>query len=151
VKKVISIGIALALLTMAVTPAITAAQYTDPDTYAKIPFAIIGSFFYLLQNILDGLTTAGLLPDTFSWLPDLMPDIGDWVAGPLSWTVDMMAWGLGGIGGTIMSSLDAVLADMGIDLGGIAFGSVGDLLNDIACAMFAPFGAVSATPWDPCA
>jgi hypothetical protein len=42
VKKLISIGVALALLTMVVVPGAVAA-YTTPDTYAKVPFAIIQS------------------------------------------------------------------------------------------------------------
>lgn len=149
-KKVISIGIALALLIMAVTPAVTAAQYTPPETYAKIPFAIVGNMFVLLEDVLDALTTGGLLPDTFSWLPDLMQPIGDFVMGPLSWTVDMLAWGIGGIGGTIFTELDALLAGLGIDLGGIALAPVGDLLNSLACAMFAPWAAITGADWNPC-
>jgi len=150
VKKVISIGIALALLIMAVTPAVTAAQYTDPETYAKIPFAIVGNMFVLLEDVLIALTDGGLLPDTFSWLPDLMQPIGDFVMGPLSWTVDMLAWGIGGIGGTIFTELDGLLAGLGIDLGGIALAPVGDLLNSLACAMFAPWAAITGADWNPC-
>jgi hypothetical protein len=149
VKKLISIGVALALLTMAVLPGAVAAQYTDPDTYAKIPFAVIASGFVLLEDILGALVDAELLPDTFSWVPDLMQPIGDWVGGPLSWTVDMMAWGLGNVGGTLMGELDAVLLAMGMDLG-IELTPVGDLLEAIACALFTPFGAVPGASWDPC-
>jgi hypothetical protein len=149
VKKVISIGIALALLVMAVTPAITAAQYTEPDTYAKIPFAIVGNMFLLLEEVLVALTDGGLLPDTFSWLPDLMQPIGDFVTGPLGWTVDMLAWGLGGIGGTLFTELSAVLEGLGVDLG-IDLAPVGDLLNSLACAMFAPFSPITGADWNPC-
>jgi hypothetical protein len=148
VKKLISIGVVLALLTLAVLPAAVAA-YDEPETYAKIPFAIIGSLMYLLQDVLNGLTDAGLLPETFSWLPDLMPTVGDWITGPLGWTVDMMAWGLGGVGGTLMSELGPVLDGMGIDLG-MDLAPVGILLNKLACSLFYPFASISPADWDPC-
>jgi hypothetical protein len=63
VKKLISIGVALALLTMAVVPAVTAAQCDydgiEPDTYAKIPFAILESGFHMVGQFLGGFSLSG--------------------------------------------------------------------------------------------
>jgi hypothetical protein len=153
VKKLISIGVALALLTMAVMPAVTAAQCDydgiEPTTYAKIPFAIIGSGFYLLEDILGALQTGGLLPDTFGWAVDLMQPIGDWTMGPLGWSVDMLAWGVGLVG-TIVTEADGVLTALGIDLG-MDLAPVGCLFQTIACSLFTPFVCEpTGAAWNPC-
>jgi hypothetical protein len=68
VKKLISIGVALALLAMVVLPVGVAADI-QPSSYAKIPFAIIGSLFEMIGDLLG-------------------------LAGPLAWSVDMLAWGV---------------------------------------------------------
>jgi hypothetical protein len=47
VKKLISIGVALALLTMVVVPGAVAAV-DDPDTYAKATFSIMAAGIELL-------------------------------------------------------------------------------------------------------
>ena len=157
-KKLISIGVALALLTMMVMPALVAAQegcpedsaYTYPTTFAKIPFAILGSGLYLMEDILNALVDAGLLPASLDWLPDLMQPIGDWTMGPLSWTVDMLAWGMGMVGGVI-GAADCILAAVGVDLGDITLAPVGEVFNLIACGLFTPFSCnVSGVGWDPC-
>ena len=63
-KKLISIGVAVALLAMVVLPVAVAADecYTTPATYAKIPFAIVQSGFQLVGSILtsSGRSTLGL-------------------------------------------------------------------------------------------
>ena len=154
-KKLISIGVVLALLTLAVVPGAVAAQecpdigYDYPTTYAKIPFSIIGSGFYLMETILTALVDGELLPAEVDWLPGLMQPMGDWAAGPLAWTVDMLAWGIG-LAGTVVGSLSGVMTDLGMDLG-MDLTSVGDLMNDVACALFTPFNCnITGAAWNPC-
>jgi len=111
-----------------------------PSTYAKIPFAIIGSGFYLMETVLGELVDAELLPSSLDWLSTLMKPMGDWVMGPLSWTVDMMGWGLG----IVAAVLDAVGDTLGLPdwLGGV--------LNEVACGLFTPFDCVVGDPFVPC-
>jgi hypothetical protein len=137
VKKLISIGVVLALLAIVVVPSAVAA-YDEPQTYAKIPFAIVASGFSLLETIWPDLDTA--LGMNMPWLTTVFGALGDWAYGPLSWTVDMLAWGLG-VGGTVIDALSGVLT--------LPF-PVGDLLNSIACACFAPFGNITGAAWNPC-
>jgi hypothetical protein len=141
VKKLISIGLVLAILALVVLP-VSAAAYTpyqEPTTYAKIPFAIIAAVFGLLQNVWPALDVA--LGMDMGWLTDVFGETADFTFGPLGWTVDMMAWGLG-VGGAVIDSLSAVI-DLPFDVGG--------LLNAIACSMFAPFGNVTGSEFTPCA
>ena len=152
-KKLISIGVALALLTMAVVPGAVVAQCSyegiEPSTYAKIPFTIIGSGFYLMDTVLDALVTGGLLPATLDWLPGLMKPMGDWAMGPLAWTVDMLAWGVG-LAATVVSQLSGIMLAMDMDLG-MDLAPIGGLLDDIACALFTPFSCnVTGAVWNPC-
>jgi hypothetical protein len=102
-----------------------------------------------LQDVLTQLQVGGLLPDSFSWVPDLMPTLGDFVAVPLSWSVDMLGWGIS-LTGSVLASLQTVLDGMGVDLG-FDLGSLQDVLDTVACALFQPWAPVSGTPFDPCA
>ena len=146
-KKLISIGVALALLTMAVMPGVAAAQYTEPDTFAKVPFAIIQSGFELVENIWPGLSAALGMED-LDWVADVMGDVGEWAGGPLAWTVDMLGWGISLVG-SIVAALDpiitAVAGELPLDLGDLA-----SVFDTIACSLFTPFGGVVAPPFDPC-
>jgi len=107
VKKLISIGVALALLAMVVVPVAAAADsYVPPTTYATIPFALVQSGFHLIGIILTSAGSALGLP---SWInADLMDSIGGWAGGPLSWTVDMLAWGVDLVG-SILTPLATTL------------------------------------------
>ena len=139
-KKLISIGVALALLTMVVVPGAVAA-YDPPDTYAKVPFAIIESGLVLVGTLLDILQTADMgLPD---WLDsDLMNPIAEWAGGPLSWTVDMLAWGMG-LGGDVLVLLEDLLEDLPIDLG--------ELFNTMACGLMTCWSGTNCTGnFTPC-
>ena len=148
-KKLISIGVALAVLALVVLPIGAAAQceyeYGDPavtvvpDTYAKIPFAILESGLGMVANILAALPTDLGLP---TWLPDIVMAIAPWTGGPLSWTVDMMGWGLSLVG--------TVLCSIGGTLGLPEW--IGPLVNTIACRMFTPFvcNVTTAPPFNPC-
>ena len=138
-KKLISIGIALALLTMAVVPS-AAAAYTPPASYSKVPFAILQSGFDLLSEILPVLLDE-FAPD-YDWLATLMGPIGEWAGGPLSWTVDMLAWGLD-LGGTIWTSID--------DAFGIGYPVIGTMLSDVACGLMVCWSATNCTgTFSPC-
>lgn len=146
-KKLISIGVALALLTMAVVPGVAAAQYTEPDTYAKVPFAIIQSGFDLVGSLLDTLGPTLGLPE---WLDSaLMGEIGGWAGGPLSWTVDMLGWGIWLVG-DVIAAADALVTAMGVELP-FALSDVSDLFNTIACDLFTPWAAFTGPAFDPCA
>jgi hypothetical protein len=137
VKKLISIGVALALLTMAVVPGAVGA-YTEPATFAKIPFAIIQSGLELVGSLLNSLASTLGLPD---WLDDVVLEIAPWAGGPLSWTVDMMAWGID-LGATVLGSLASTLGlpDW-----------LAPLLSDIACGLFTPFTTnITGPPFAPC-
>jgi hypothetical protein len=137
VKKVISIGVALALLAMVVVP-LGVAAYTPPETYAKVPFAIVQSGFELIGEILDVLPADLGLPSFVN--SALMDTIGSWAGGPLSWSVDMLGWGLGLVG-TVLSSL-------AVPLGLPDW--IAPTVNTIACQLFAPFGDVVGPVFDPC-
>jgi hypothetical protein len=151
VKKLISIGVVLALLTLAVVPAVTAAQDCDypdgdgtgikPETYAKIPFAILEAGFAMVGEILDVLPADLGLPEFVN--SDLINVIGGFAGGPLSWTVDMLGWGLSLVGGVLGSLAEPLgLPDW-----------LEPLVNEIACGLFTPFECVvaGAPPFDPCA
>jgi hypothetical protein len=140
VKKLISIGVALALLTMAVVPGVAAA-YDPPPTYSKVPFAIIQSGVELMGQLLDILGPELELP---SWLNSSLTDpIAEWAGGPLSWTVDMLAWGMS-LGGTIFGMMSDLLGDIPIDLE--------ELFNTIACGLMTCWSATNCTGnFTPCA
>jgi hypothetical protein len=101
VKKLISIGIVLALVIMVVVPGVVgAAGPVLPSTNAKIPFAIIQSGFYMVGCLLGELqpiiTAAGFsLPIDLSTVAPVLNTMGGWVGVPLAWSVDMLAWGVG--------------------------------------------------------
>jgi hypothetical protein len=145
VKKLISIGVALAVLAMVVLPLGAAAQCDyegiTPTTYAKIPFAIIQSGLYLVDSLLGVLAVPLSLP---SWLATshMFQTMGDWAGGPLGWTVDMMGWGLG-----IVGSILAVLpSDLGLPVW------LPDIVNTITCQLFAPWNCnVTGADFVPCA
>jgi len=143
VKKLISIGVVLALVAIVVLPIGVAAQCEydgiAPTTYAKIPFAIIQSGFHLVGIILTGAGSTLGLP---SWIDaTLIDNIGSWAGGPLSWTVDMMGWGLGLVG--------AILAALPTSLGIPTW--LPTVVNTITCQLFAPFSCnVTGAEFLPC-
>ena len=120
-KKLISIGVALALLTMVLVPGIVGAYTITPDTYAKIPFAIIGSGLELIAELVPAIEAVmGPLPLP---LDTVLNAVAPWTAGPLSWTVDMLAWGMA-LGADIWG-----LADLAFGLG---FPAIEDILDKVA-------------------
>jgi len=143
VKKLISIGVALALVAMVVLPLGAAAQCDydgiAPTTYAKIPFAIVQSGFHLVGQILDAAGSSLGLPD---WItPALMDDIGSWAGGPLGWSVDMLGWGLGLVG----TILDSLAETLGLP------DWLAPTVQTIACQLFAPYNCnITGAAFDPC-
>jgi hypothetical protein len=142
VKKLISISVALALLALVVLPVGVAAQCDyegiQPTTYAKIPFAILESGFAMVSQLLAALPGDLGLP---AWLPTIVDVIGPWTGGPLSWSVDMMGWGLSVVG----SLLDALAVPLGLPEW------LAPTVNGIACAIFTPYSCnVSGNAFDPC-
>jgi hypothetical protein len=139
VKKLISIGVALALLAMAILPAGVAAQYDPPESYAKIPFAIVASVFDLITALLPGIEAVmGELPLP---LDTMLPEIADWAYGPLSWTVDMLGWGMS-LFADIFGVLDTEL--------GLGMPWIETLIDTIACGIFTPWAAYAGPDFDPC-
>jgi hypothetical protein len=130
VKKLVSIGVALALLTMAVVPGIAAAQ-TPPETYAKTPFAIIAEGLRLVGTLLD------MEEAKFGFIGydvgQFLGPIADFTYGPLGWTVDMMAWGV---------DVVVQLAGPIIDNFAPDYGWLTDVLNDLVCKILAPWGSI---------
>jgi len=119
VKKLVSIGVALALLTMAVVPAAVAADYpADPGAYSKTPFGILGSAIALVSDIvedlaavLDGFLPAGL---TATDLADVLDTVGDWTGVNLAWMTDMSGWSMVAVG-DVVSVIKPLAATMGFD------------------------------------
>jgi len=144
VKKLISIGVALALLTMAVVPGVAAAQYTEPDTFAKVPFAIIQSGLELVGDVVTALPAEMGIP---AWIADVTDTIAPWAGGPLSWTVDMLGWGIALVGDVIgaLDPIIAPIAELPFELTALS-----GIFDTIACGLFTPFGGVVAPPFDPC-
>ena len=140
-KKLISIGVALALLTMAVVPGAVAA-YEDPETYSKVPFAIIASGFDLLANLWPDLDVA--LDTGLPWLTGVFTELADWTGGPLSWTVDMLAWGID-LTGKVVAAVPMItdMLPVGLDLD-VIFG-------ELACGLMTAWGASNVTgQFAPC-
>jgi len=149
VKKLISIGVALALLTMVVVPGAVAAQDTiEPATYSKIPFAIIGSGIELAATIWPSLDDA--LDIGMPWIGTVLGDVAPWTAGPLAWSVDMMAWGVG-VAGDVLDGLFAISLIADALPAGVGDALVG-ICNTIACGLVTGWSAnVTGGVFAPCA
>jgi hypothetical protein len=147
VKKLISIGVVLALVAIVVLPLGVAAQedcgYSNvtPDTYAKIPFAILETGLLLVGDVIGALPeTMGIPP----WIADITDAMAPWVGGPLSWTVDMLGWGI-----ELLSEIVVVLQPL---LGLPADLDLAGLLTTVSCKLFTPFTCVppGANDFNPC-
>jgi len=142
VKKLISIGVALALLTMAVVPATVAAADYTPDTFAKIPFGIIASGIDLLGEVISAVPMiADQLPAGLN-ITAITGLVAPWTAGPLSWTVDMMAWGV-----DLMSKvMGPVLHEFAPD-----FEWATEIFDTVACGLTTCFSSNCTGEFCPCA
>jgi len=148
VKKLISIGVALAVLALVALPIGAAAQtcditagnitYKAPATFAKIPFAILESGLTMVGGLLNALAPTLGLPD---WLDDVVNMIAPWTGGPLAWTVDMLAWGL--------DLVAAIISPLATTLGLPDW--LDDLVSGIACGLFTPYSCnVTGGTFTPC-
>ena len=150
-KKLISIGVALALLTMVVVPGAVAAQDPiTPDSYAKIPFAIIGSGLELMADIwLIVDTPAPGLAIGMPWIATVLDVVAPWTAGPLGWTVDMLSWGVSLVG-AVLADAQGLIVGMGVELP-IDLADVAVLCDTIACGLLQPWSAnVTGDAFTPC-
>ena len=133
-KKLISIGVAIALLTMVVVPVGVAADYPDdPGTWSKTPFGIFGTGIKLVGDIVDAIPTiADMLPFD---VPDVTDPVGEYLGVNLAWMTDMTAWSMVTVGDVIKTADPVIsgVAELPIDLGDVA---------DI-------FYVVGARLWDP--
>jgi hypothetical protein len=141
VKKLISIGVALALLTMAVVPGAVAA-YEPPATYSKVPFAIVASGIELLGDVVAAVPMiADALPEGLD-VGVITGLIGPWVNGPLSWSVDFLAWGM---------ELGAEIWDLANTAFDIGFPEVGTIMYIISCKLLTCWSATNCTgTFEPC-
>ena len=129
-KKLISIGVALALLTMAVVPGAVAAQ-TPPDTYSKVPFSVMAEGLRLLGELLD-MEEAKMGFIGFD-VGQFMGPIADFTEGPLSWTVEMLAWGVDVVAQAAGPIIDNFAPD---------YGWLIDVLEDVVCKILMPWDAI---------
>lgn len=91
-RKLVSISVVAALLVTFMVPTAVGAEYLEPGTYAKTPFAVMAAGLELLGDILDMLETKlGILGFDAG---QFMYAIAGFTYGPLSWTVDLLSWGL---------------------------------------------------------
>jgi hypothetical protein len=144
VKKLISIGVALALLTMAVVPAAVAAQLpTDPGTYSKTPFGILGSGVQLvgtivgdLSAVLDSFLPAGL---TSSALSSIIGNVGGWTGEELAWLTDMTGWSMVAVG-DVVSVIKPLADTMGF---GDYMEPVADIFYVLGARIFDDWGTLT--------
>jgi hypothetical protein len=106
VKKIISIGVALALMTMVVVPVGASAQTTwtynvTPynSTYSKIPFGILGTGVELIGDVVNAMNLTGLPFDVAA----ITGMVGPWIEGPFSWLTELTGWTMVALGDVISS------------------------------------------------
>lgn len=133
-KKLISIGVALALLVMVVVPVSVAAQdIENPGTYSKTPFGILGSGVQLVGDIVNAIP---LIADMIPFdIAAVTGPVGGYLGDNLAWMTDMTAWSMV-LAGDVVKKVDPVIGgvvELPINLGDVA---------DI-------FYVVSARLWDP--
>jgi hypothetical protein len=136
-KRLISIGVALALLSLAAAPIAAAGDdYTRPDTYSQIPFSIVGSTLALIGDVLH--TIFGTL-----WgVPRIFERVGLFVGTSVAGGVNNLTGDTATLGGDVF---EIIGEDSGSSIGAVA-----DIFHTIACALFVPFGNYTGTPFEPC-
>jgi len=144
VKKLISIGVALALLTMAVVPvAVGAAGYPDdPGAYSKTAFGVLGSAFALVSDIVEDLASAidGFgLPVTAAELAGVLDTVGDWTGVNLAWLTDMTGWSMVAVG-DVVSVIEPLADTMGF---GDYTKPIADVFYVLGGRIFDEWGALS--------
>lgn len=145
-KKLISIGVALALLTMVLVPVGVAAQdpVEDPGTYSKTPFGILGSGLQMVGGVLGDLgpilTAAGIeLPIDLADLAPITDRIGDWTAVDLAWMTDMTAWSMVLVGDVAKTSA-GLLGALGVDEETLPVSDIADMMYVVGARLWDPWG-----------
>ena len=143
-KKLISIGVALALLTMVVVPVGVAAQdVEDPGTYSKTPFGILGSGLQLVGDLLGDLqpiiSEVAELPIDLADLTPILDKVGGWTAVDLAWMTDMSAWSMVLVGDVAKSSV-GLLGALGVDEETLPMGDVAEMLYVVGARLWDPWG-----------
>jgi len=144
VKKLISIGVALALLTMVVVPVGVAAQdVEDPGTFSKTPFGILGSGIQLIGDLLGDLDpiigAVADLPIDLADLAPIMDKVGGWTAVDLAWMTDMTAWSMVLVGDVMKTSVP-LLGALGVDEETLPMGDVAEMLYVVGARLWDPWG-----------
>jgi len=145
VKKLISIGVALALLTMVVVPGAVAAQdeIVNPGTFSKTPFGILGSGIQLIGDLLGDLDpiigAVADLPIDLADLAPIMDKVGGWTAVDLAWMTDMTAWSMVLVGDVAKSSV-GLLGALGVDEETLPMGDVAEMLYVVGARLWDPWG-----------
>lgn len=129
-KKLIGIGVALALLTMMVVPGAVAAQ-DEPDTYIDVPFWVVGEGIELVGELLD-MEEAKMGFIGYD-LGQFFTPIAAFTEGPMTWTVDMLGWGVDVIAQVAGPVIDNFAPD---------YGWIVEVLNTLACKFYMPFGTI---------
>lgn len=143
-KKLISIGVALALLTMVVVPVGVAAQdVEDPGTFSKTPFGILGSGIQLIGDLLGDLDpiigAVAELPIDLADLQPIMDKVGGWTAVDLAWMTDMTAWSMV-LAGDVAKSSVPLLGVLGVDEETLPMADVADMLYVVGARLWDPWG-----------
>ena len=142
-KKLISIGVALALLTMVVVPVGVAAQdIEDPGTFSKTPFGILGSGIQLVGGIINDLADMidefGL-PIAAVDLASVVNTVGGWTGTDLAWMTDMTAWSMVLVGDVAKTSAP-VLEVLGIDAETLPVEDIADIFYVVGARLWDPWG-----------
>ena len=151
-KKLISIGIALALLTMAVVPAAVAADLPDtPVTYSKTPFAILGGGIALVGQVLalaQPILTAAkiVLPFDLSTVTPITELVGKAVWVNLAWLTDMTAWSMV-LGGDVVQKTGGIIEAVapGALPAGFKLSDVSEIFYVVAARMWDPWSTYTGT------
>ena len=143
-KKLISIGVAIALLTMVVVPVGVAAQdVEDPGTFSKTPFGILGSGIQLIGDLLGDLDpiigAVADLPIDLADLAPIMDKVGGWTAVDLAWMTDMTAWSMVLVGDVMKTSVP-LLGALGVDEETLPMGDVAEMLYVVGARLWDPWG-----------
>jgi hypothetical protein len=134
VKKLISIGVALALLALVVLP-VGVVAYTPPQTYAKVPFAILASGLELIADLWPALQV-GLGLSGMDWVGWVVGNLSGWTYGPLAWSVDMLAWGMS-MGGSVIDIIRGAVPSIPA--------WVPSLFSTVACSLMTCWSATNCS------
>ena len=135
------------MLTMMVVPVAVAAEVDweakQPATDSKIPFGILGSFFYLLGDaLLPELMTGLDMKEDFGWAENMMAPIGDWISEPLAWLTNLTAWSMVLVG-DVLSVAAPIIEEVAGEAMPIAIGDLADVFYVVAARMYDLWGVIA--------